>query len=106
MSDLTASACMQDWYRCDTWTITPGHVTGAEGRSPASAIEAYDRLAGWDPSAEGLRGGFELVGRDDYEELVEDLAVAERALEEYATRGLEGTEPYTEYRASRLERGD
>ena len=105
MSALTASACMQDWYSSATWTISPGYVTGVEGRSPPSTIETYGRVEEWDPSEERQRGGFELVGRDDYEELVEDLAVAERALEEYEKRGLEGTASYSEYRASRFERG-
>ena len=104
MSALTASACMQDWYSSATWTISPGYVTGLEGRSPLSSIEAYGRVEAWDPSKEELRGGFELVAREDYEELVADLAVAERALEDYASRGLEGTAAYSEYRASRLER--
>lgn len=105
MSALTASASMQDWYSSATWTISPGYVTGAEGRSPPSSIQAFGRVEEWDPSEDRLRGGFEFVGREDYEDLVEDLAVAERAMEEYANQGLDGTVAYSEYRASRLERG-
>lgn len=37
-----------------------------------------------------------------YHELVEDLAIAERALEEYDAQGIEGTTSYNEYRAKRL----
>jgi hypothetical protein len=32
----------------------------------------------------------------------EDLALAEQALEEYEAEGIEGTVPYSEYRAKRL----
>ena len=94
---------MQDWYTSATWTILPGYVTGVEGRSPASAIEVYNCLEGWDSPVEGPRGGIESTGRDDYEELAEDMAVADRALGEYANTGLEGTAPYREYRSNRLE---
>ena len=47
----------------------------------------------------------ERVGQEDSEaqrELMEDLALAERALEEYDAHGIEGTTPYSEYRAKRL----
>ncbi len=37
-----------------------------------------------------------------YHELVEDLAIVERALEEYDAQGIEGTTSYNEYRAKRL----
>ena len=37
-----------------------------------------------------------------HRELTEDLAVAEQALEEYESQGIEGTTSYTEYRAKRL----
>ncbi len=51
-----------------------------------------------------IGSGFELVDRGEHDEkLVEDLAVAERALDEYERRGIEGTISYKEYRADRLE---
>ena len=47
----------------------------------------------------------ETVGQEDPEahrELIEDIALAERALEEYDAQGIEGTTSYSEYRAKRL----
>ena len=35
----------------------------------------------------------------------EDLALAEKALEEYQAEGIGGTAPYSEYRAKRLRSG-
>ena len=105
MNALTDSASMKDWYNRSTWTIYPGHVAGLEGQSPPSAVETYDRIEEWDPLIDTPWGRGELVSGDEYEELVDDLATAQRALEEYEDRGIEGTTSYSEYRADRLERG-
>lgn len=105
MSALTDSASMKDWYSRSVWTISPGHVIGLEGQSPPSAMETYDCIGEWNPLPDTPRGGVELVSQDEYEELVDDLATAQRALEEYEDKGLECTTSYSEYRADRLERG-
>ena len=105
MNALTDSASMKDWYSRSTWTIYPGHVIGLEGQSPPSAMQTYDCIEERDPSIDAPWGGGELVSRDEYEELVDDLATAQRALEEYEDRGLGTTTSYSEYRTDRLERG-
>ena len=50
--------------------------------------------------------GLDPVVRDARdEELAEDLAIAERALDEYGKKGTEGTVSYDEYRNNRLATG-
>ena len=49
------------------------------------------------------RSGLDLIARDarDDEELAEDLAIAEWALDEYGKKGADGTVSYDEYRNNR-----
>ena len=47
-------------------------------------------------------GEGELVDSDQYEELKEDLAAAQEAMEEYEAKGIKGTIPYSQYRSKRL----
>ena len=44
----------------------------------------------------------EIKDSETHRELIEDLAVADQALEEYEVQGVEGATPYNEYRAKRL----
>ena len=44
----------------------------------------------------------ELVDSDQDEELEEDLAAAQEAMEEYEVKGIEGTTPYSQYRSKWL----
>ena len=52
--------------------------------------------------ADGLNGEPEFLDSDEYEELAEDMALAQEAVEEYETKGIEGTIPYSQYRSKRL----
>ncbi len=56
----------------------------------------------WSDPADGLNGEPELVDSDEHEELTEDVALAQRAVEEYEAKGIEGTIPYSQYRSKRL----
>ncbi len=56
----------------------------------------------WSDPADGLNGEPELVAPDEYEALAEDVALAQQAVEEYETKGIEGTIPYSQYRSKRL----
>lgn len=79
MLPMNDTASTKDWYDGAGWTITPR------------------------PAAE-TGGGFELVRLGEHdEERAEDLAIAERALDEYGKKGIEGTVSYSEYRTNRLE---
>ena len=55
-------------------------------------------------AAEPLRecGAPEMVDGDEYEELKEDLAAAQEAMEEYEATGIEGTISYSQYRSKWL----
>ena len=44
----------------------------------------------------------EMVDADEYQESIEDMAVARQAMEEYETKGIEGTIPYSQYRSKWL----
>ena len=44
----------------------------------------------------------EMVDADEYQESIEDLAVARQAVEEYEAKGIEGTIPYGRYRSKWL----
>lgn len=103
MKPLTETASMKDWYDRAVWTITTGCVAAAESRHPSSMTRAWKPAEDWRKSAEP-GGEFEIVARDtrDEEELAEDLAIAEQALDEYAKSGIEGTVSYNEYRKRRL----
>ncbi len=49
-----------------------------------------------------LRARTDTEDPEAHRELIEDLAAADQALEEYEAQGLEGSTNYTEYRAKRL----
>ena len=88
----TTSSSMKDWM--PGWSIAPCHVLAgyAELTSP-SPVAAADISNEWDASqAESLWA----------QELLEDHEAAEKALEQYEASGIEGTIPYSEYRARRL----
>ena len=101
MTGLTATTSMRDWIDSG-WTITSLHVLEIAGPQPSPPMANSELLKEWDPAADALRGEFELMGPDAHWELIQDLAVAEQALEEYDVAGIEGTLPYSEYRARRL----
>ena len=44
----------------------------------------------------------EIVDADEYQESIEDLAVARQAVEEYEAKGIEDTIPYSRYRSKWL----
>ena len=44
----------------------------------------------------------QMVDADEYQESIEDLAVARQAVEEYEAKGIEGTIPYSQYRSKWL----
>ena len=101
MTSLTATTSMKDWISSG-WTITPGYILGLAGPPSLPPGATGDILSGWNPPADALRGEFKLVGAEDYRDHIEDLALAEQMLEEYETQGIEGTIPYSVYRARRL----
>ena len=43
-----------------------------------------------------------LVDADEHEEMKEDLALAQEAMEEYEAKGIEDTIPYSQYRSKWL----
>lgn len=89
MLTLNDTASMKDWYDDAGWIITP--------------VKETSGLIDWCPAAE-TEGGFELVHLGEHdEERAEDLAIAERALDEYGKKGIEDTVSYSEYRTNRLE---
>ena len=90
MPTLNDTASMKDWYDGAGWTITP-------------VKETSGLVVDWPPTAE-TGGVSELIRLGEHdEERVEDLAIAERALDEYGRKGIEATVPYSEYRTNRLE---
>lgn len=87
---LNDTESTKDWYDDAGWIITP-------------VKETLGLLVDWRSAAE-TGGGFELVRLGEHdEERAEDLAIAERALDEYGTKGIEGTVSYSKYRTNRLE---
>ena len=50
----------------------------------------------------GLQARIDTEDPETQRELIEDLAAANQALEEYEAQGIDGTTSYTEYRAKRL----
>jgi hypothetical protein len=78
---------MADWFNSE-WTIKASHVLAVVEIPPPP------------PAALG-----EFTENPDVEvsqEVIEDLATAEQALDDYATTGIGDTSPYSEYRARRL----
>ena len=61
-----------------------------------------ESLNEWSGPADGRNGEPELVDSDEYEELAEDVALAQQAVEEYEAEGIAGTIPYRQYRSKRL----
>ena len=88
----TTTSSMKDWM--PGWSIAPGHFLAgyAELTSPPP-VAAADISNGWNAlQAESLWA----------QEFLEDQETAEKVLEEYEAAGIEGTIPYSEYRAKRL----
>ena len=99
MSDQTSTTSMKSWMRSG-WRILPGNVL-AESEAlippaPAATMDIFDER---DKSENLLQEKHD--SNCDWE-LLEDLADAQKALEEYESVGIEGTIPYSEYRAKRL----
>ena len=100
MTALTATTSMENWVSSG-WTITSGHILGVM-ESPPPPTATGDILEEWGFPLDAVGGGFELVGAETYDELIEDLILARQALEEYDARGIVGSTSYGEYRAKRL----
>ncbi len=77
------------------------HVSEDELRSARPRATA-EPLEGKREPADRLNGEPELVDSDEYEALAEDVALAQQAVEEYETKGIEGTIHYSQYRSKRL----
>ena len=86
MGALTVTASMKDWHNSG-WVISASHILAVLETPPPP------------PTALG-----ELMERPDevYHELLEDLALAKQASEEYKAKGVDNTIPYSEYRTQRL----
>ncbi len=73
-----------------------GVLRSTPSRAPTGSVEERRR-------AEDPRSGRPGFGSPaDSDELMEDLAAAQQAVEEYEARGIEGTIPYTQYRSQRI----
>ena len=73
-----------------------GVLRSTPPRAPAGSVEEQ-------MGEEGPRSGQPDLGNpDDSDELMEDLAAAQQAMEEYEAKGIEGTIPYSQYRSQRI----
>ena len=90
-----------DTWASSGWTIHPGHGLGVVDIPPPRAIDPFisNPFSSELPLTEELR----LLELEEYLELMEDLASAREAEEEYKTRGIEGTISYRDYRNRRLD---
>lgn len=100
MITLTATTNMHGWLSAG-WTIVPGHVPGITIPQPTPPRSTAESLRDWGELETPL-GGLEIIGSDEYEELLEDVALAQQAVEEYEAGGIVGTTPYSQYRSKRL----
>ena len=89
-----------DTWASSGWTLHPGHGLGVVDIPPPRATDPLitDPFSSELPVTEGLR----LLELEEYLELMEDLASAKEAEEEYKIRGKEGTISYSDYRDRRL----
>ena len=99
MSDQTSTTSMHDWMRSG-WRIVPGDVLAeSKALTPPAPLATRDIFNERDTLEDRLQEQHDSMW--DWE-LMEDLADAQQALEEYEAVGIEGTIPYSEYRAERL----
>ena len=99
MNSLTVNTSNDNWVSSG-WIIRPGFGAGIVDIPPPRAAEPnlYMPYLTELPVIEGLR----LMELEEYLELLEDLAIAEKVEEEYFSAGIEGTIPYSRYRNRRL----
>ena len=99
MSDRTSTTSMEDWMRSG-WMIFPSNVLAeSEALTPPAPLATKNISHEQDTLENVLQVQHDSIG--DWE-FLEDLDEAQNALEEYEAVGIEGTIPYSEYRAKRL----
>lgn len=99
MSDSTSTTSMKDWVRSG-WRVMPGNVPAtSEALTPSPPMANKDIFNGRVPSDDLLQEEHDPICSW---ELWEDLDEAQKAWGEYEATGIEGTIPYSEYRAKRL----
>ena len=83
----------------DVWTLTIGD--SELSRQGDAVHNCIDSMRDYKANEE-LQEGFRKVDSEALIELIDDMAIAEKVLEDYEARGIEGTTLYSEYRDNRL----
>ena len=98
----TSTSTSTDTWDGSGWIISPGHRIGVIDVPPPSTADAL--VAEPFPSEARLAYVLQVLEIDEYLDLIEDLNVARKAIEDYAANGTDGTVLYSEYRDQRFGR--
>ena len=101
MYATSTSTSIDTWSRTG-WIISPGHRVNVVDVPPPQTAD--DLVAEPFPLDVQLADALQVLGMDEYLELVEDLVVAREAVNEYEANGIDGSIAYSEYRNQRFGR--
>lgn len=98
----TSTTTSTDTWSRTGWVISPGYRVNVGDVPPPQTAD--DLVAEPFPLEVLLADPLQVLGMDEYLELVEDLVVAQEAVEEYEAYGIDGSMAYREYRNQRFGR--